>query len=112
MAKYQERLFLERMEDHVGYIQNRLNKIKNDWEATLFVLLSKGFGLNTNGNAFFEWAAVVPSENNRILSRFKFFEVPQISAISSQSIFHLYKKYCKLKKCLSCQVGFELMKYK
>jgi hypothetical protein len=63
-------------------------------------------------DSLFEWAAVVPSENNRILSRFKSFEVPQVNAISSQSILHLYKKYCKLKKCLSCQVGFELMKYK
>ena len=168
--RYQERLFVERMEDRVGFIQNLLKKLKNDWEATLFVLLSKGFGLNVNGNALFdvkasdywnshynfdsksqshskkisrrffdlllintlipirftyakykgssgedslfEWAAVVPSENNRILSRFKSFEVPQVNAISSQSILHLYKKYCKLKKCLSCQVGFELMKYK
>jgi hypothetical protein len=278
--RYQERLFVERMEDRVGFIQNLLKKLKNDWEATLFVLLSKGFGLNINGKAFFdmacsipfkrvlqlrndslnleavfmgqsgllnhplkgayqedlrtryhyikskfklqiphgikvhfarlrpanfptlrlsqlaqlysksgalfedivgqqspqncyalfdvkasdywnshynfdsksqshskkisrrfldllltntlipirftyakykgssgedslfEWAAVVPSENNRILSRFKSFEVPQVNAISSQSILHLYKKYCKLKKCLSCQVGFELMKYK
>ena len=62
--------------------------------------------------SLFEWAATVPSENNRILSRFKSLEVPQINAISCQSILHLYKKYCKLKKCLSCQVGFELMKLK
>ncbi len=65
---------------------------------------------NSGVDSLFEWAATVPPENNRILSRFKAYEVPQVNAIGCQSILHLYKTYCKLKKCLSCQVGFELMK--
>ena len=58
----------------------------------------------------FEWAAAAPAENNRILSKFRALEVPQINAVGTQSLLHLYKNYCKFKKCLSCQDGHELMK--
>ena len=61
-------------------------------------------------DALFEWAASVPAENNRILSQFKALEVPQINAIASQALLHLHKNYCTFTKCLSCQVGYELMK--
>jgi len=61
-------------------------------------------------DALFEWAASVPAENNRILSQFKALVVPQINAIASQALLHLHKNYCTFTKCLSCQVGYELMK--
>lgn len=61
-------------------------------------------------DSLFEWAGAVPAENNRILSKFRSLGVPQINAIGTQSLLHLYKNYCKFKKCLSCQVGHELMK--
>ena len=61
-------------------------------------------------DALFEWAASVPAENNRILSQFKALEVPQINAIASQALLHLHKNYFTFTKCLSCQVGYELMK--
>lgn len=57
---YQDRLFVERMETRVEFIQNLLKDLKNDLEATLFVLLSKGFGLDINGNAFFQMACSIP----------------------------------------------------
>lgn len=61
-------------------------------------------------DSLFEWAAAVPAESNRILRKFRALEVPQINAVGTQSLLHLYKNYCKFKKCLSCQVGHELMK--
>ncbi len=61
-------------------------------------------------DALFEWAASVPAENNRILSQFKALVVPQINAIASQALLHLHKNYFTFTKCLSCQVGYELMK--
>ena len=44
------------MEEKVNLIFNLLEANKNDWEATLFQLLAKNFGLNVNGNAFLKWA--------------------------------------------------------
>tara|TARA_B110000093_G_C12921567_1_gene389399 strand:+ start:741 stop:1100 length:360 start_codon:yes stop_codon:yes gene_type:complete len=51
-----ERLYIERLEEKVNLIFNLLEANKNDWEATLFQLLAKNFGLNVNGNAFLKWA--------------------------------------------------------
>lgn len=60
--------------------------------------------------SLFEWAETVPAEKNRILNTFKKYQIPQLNAVGSQSLLHLYKNYCIPKKCLSCQVGVELMK--
>ena len=57
---YLDRLFVERMEKRIEEIQQLLSTFKNDWEAILFVLLFKTFGLNSNGFAFFEAARHTP----------------------------------------------------
>jgi len=57
---YLDRLFVERMEKRIEEIQQLLSTFKNDWEAVLFVLLFKTFGLNSNGFAFFEAARHTP----------------------------------------------------
>jgi hypothetical protein len=51
--QWQERLFVERLEEKTVLIKKLLIKTKNDWESVLFVLLMKTFGLNKNGAAFF-----------------------------------------------------------
>lgn len=51
-----ERLFIERLEARVVQIQQLLKQHKNDWEAVFFEMLSKGFGLNVNGEAFLAMA--------------------------------------------------------
>lgn len=48
-----ERLYIERLEDKSQYIFELLDKYNNDWEAILFKLLAKNFGLKVNGDAFF-----------------------------------------------------------
>jgi len=60
--------------------------------------------------SLFDWAEAVPSEKNSILNKFKKLKIPQVNAVASQSLLHLYKNYCIQKKCLSCNVGFNLMK--
>lgn len=65
---------------------------------------------NPNEDSLFEWASKTPAESNHCVHSFKSFEVPVLNAISSQALIHLFKNYCSVKKCLSCQVGFELMK--
>ena len=51
-----ERLYLERLNDKSDFILNLLKQSNNDWEAVLFKLLAKNFGLKVNGDAFFQLA--------------------------------------------------------
>lgn len=57
---WQERLFFERLERKSKFISDVLEETNQDWEAVLFCLLAKNFGLNTNGNTFFQIARAVP----------------------------------------------------
>jgi len=53
---WQERLYLERLEEKSILILDLLEKSKNNWEAVLFQMLAKNFGLNLNGDAFLSMA--------------------------------------------------------
>jgi hypothetical protein len=55
-----ERLFFERLESKSGPIIHLLSAFENDWEAVLFCILAKNFGLNTNGDAFLKIARSIP----------------------------------------------------
>ncbi|CAM3607750.1 DUF2851 family protein [Flavobacterium chungbukense] len=57
---WQERLFLERLERKSKFIYDLLEETNQDWEAVLFCLLAKNFGLNTNGNSFLQIAKSIP----------------------------------------------------
>ena len=52
LSNWQERLYVQRLERKSQSITNLLRTSKNDWEAVLFKLLAKNFGLNVNGDAF------------------------------------------------------------
>jgi hypothetical protein len=52
VINWQERLFFERLERKSKPILELLESTNNDWEAVLFCLLAKNFGLNTNGEIF------------------------------------------------------------
>ena len=66
-----ERLYLERLERKYLELESLLMASKNNWEAVLFKLLSKNFGLKVNGEAFLsvanslEWQTVVKLSSNR-----------------------------------------------
>lgn len=47
-----ERLFIERLERKSNDIQKLLKESNNDWEAVLFKMLLKNFGLKVNGESF------------------------------------------------------------
>lgn len=51
-----ERLYIERLEIKALEIEELLINSVNDWEAVLFQLLAKNFGLKVNGSAFFSLA--------------------------------------------------------
>ncbi|GAA3767252.1 DUF2851 family protein [Flavobacterium ginsengiterrae] len=57
---WQERLFLERLERKSAFVYELLEETNQDWEAVLFCLLAKNFGLNTNGNSFLQIAKSLP----------------------------------------------------
>lgn len=50
---WQDRLYLERLEEKSKVILNLLDEFGNDWEKVLFTLLLKNFGSKINGEAFF-----------------------------------------------------------
>lgn len=56
---WKERLFFERLEDKSVLINQLLNDSNNDYEAVLFKLLAKNFGLKTNAEAFLNFAKSV-----------------------------------------------------
>ncbi|MBL0014174.1 MAG: DUF2851 family protein [Flavobacterium sp.] len=60
VRNWKERLFFERLERKAELIQVVLHQTQNDWEATLFCLLAKNFGLNTNGPVFYQIASAIP----------------------------------------------------
>lgn len=69
LRNWKERLFFERLERKSELIDFVLTQTHNDWEATLFCLLAKNFGLNSNGAVFFKIALSIPfsilrKENN------------------------------------------------
>ncbi|HEY9168793.1 MAG TPA: DUF2851 family protein [Lutibacter sp.] len=51
-----ERLYVERLEKKAIQIQNTVTSLNNNWEAALFVLLAKNFGLKINAEAFMNFA--------------------------------------------------------
>jgi hypothetical protein len=60
LKNWQERLFFERLERKSNPIFELLKETNNDWEAVLFCLLAKNFGLNTNGEIFLKIAQSIP----------------------------------------------------
>ena len=57
---WQERLFFERLERKSQLIFELAAITNHDWEAVLFCLLAKNFGLNTNGEMFYKIAKSIP----------------------------------------------------
>ena len=51
-----ERLFFERLEQKSNVIQQLLKELNNDFEAVLFQLIAKNFGLKVNGDIFLQFA--------------------------------------------------------
>ncbi len=57
---WQERLFFERLERKSFPIAQLLSETNFDWEAVLFCMLAKNFGLNANGDTFLKIAKSIP----------------------------------------------------
>jgi hypothetical protein len=77
LMNWQERLFFERLERKSKPILDLLESTNNDWEAVLFCLLAKNFGLNTNGEIFLKIAQSIPFS----VIRKECFEVENLEAL-------------------------------
>ena len=77
LKNWQERLFFERLERKSMAIFDLLEQTNQDWEAVLFCLLAKNFGLNTNGDIFFKAAQSITFS----IIRKESFEVENLEAL-------------------------------
>ncbi|MDI1256491.1 MAG: DUF2851 family protein [Flavobacterium sp.] len=77
LKNWQERLYFERLERKSNPIFELTIATKSDWEAVLFCLLAKNFGLNTNGEIFFKIAQDIPFS----VIRKESFEIQNLEAL-------------------------------
>ena len=77
LKNWQERLFFERLERKSKAIYDLLEQTNNDWEAVLFCMLAKNFGLNTNGEIFLKIAQSISFS----ILRKESFEVENLEAL-------------------------------
>ena len=77
LKNWQERLFFERLERKSNPILDLLKETNHDWEAVLFCLLAKNFGLNTNGEVFLKIAQSIPFS----IIRKESFEIENLEAL-------------------------------
>ncbi|MDM1407719.1 DUF2851 family protein [Myroides sp. DF42-4-2] len=59
-SKWKETLYIERLQDKAKQIEQLLQETTYNWNQVLFCLVAKSFGLNVNGDAFFEMAKALP----------------------------------------------------
>jgi len=71
LQNWLERLYFERLEKKSDLIFELLKYSKNDWEAVLFMMLAKNFGLKNNGQSFlsiarsFDFSVLRKVQNNQ-----------------------------------------------
>ena len=109
-----ERLYIDRLEQKSHLIDQLLDDSKNDWEAVLFKMLSKSFGLKVNGDAFLN---VVNSLDFSIIRKEKYSLVSIEALLFGQAgllndtiqdgyFQHLKKEYNYLVKKYKLQSNF------
>lgn len=111
IQNWMERLFIERLERKSEAILALLESKTQDWEAVLFSLLAKNFGLNTNGISFHEMAEALPFS----IIRKEHFKIRNLEALffGSCNLLHEEKQdqyFLELHSCfkyLSGKYGLE-----
>ncbi len=67
------------------------------------------------GNSYYTEKAIalleaLPAENNKITRLWKDLNMPLANAFDTQGSLELYNQFCMQKKCLTCPVGYSLLK--
>lgn len=68
------------------------------------------YGLIQYKNKAIDLLGHLQAESNAVIKKFKSLGVTIDSAQDSQSLIHLKKEYCDLKKCLDCIIGYSIFK--
>jgi hypothetical protein len=105
LTNWLERLYFERLERKSEIIKQLLEDSKNNWEATLFCMLAKNFGLKINGDAFLsivksvEFSIIRKINGNQINLEALFFGQAGLLENDVEDTFHfqLKKEYDFLK---------------
>ncbi|MBT8316327.1 MAG: DUF2851 family protein [Lutibacter sp.] len=107
VVNWLERLYFERLEQKSDFVKQLLLENQNNWEATLFVLMAKGFGLKVNNESFvnfatsFDFSIVRKISNNKTQLEALFFgQAGLLSSENEAFYFHKLKKeyeYLKTK---------------
>ncbi len=97
-----EKLYFERLERKYNEITELLLTYKNDWEAVLFLMISKSFGTKINGDVFLQIAKsidfkLVRKEKNNLLVLESLF----FGKAGLLNEDHLHAYFLKLKKSYS-----------
>lgn len=113
MQNWLERMYIERLENKEQLIIELLSQSANNWEAVLFKMLAKNFGLNVNGDVFLEMAHSIPfsviqkaAPQATALEALFFGQTSMLEKELEESYFlQLQKEYIFLKKKfrLNCQ---------
>jgi hypothetical protein len=59
-----------------------------------------------------EFLEQIPAEKNRLIERWSAAGIQSDNAFYSQSLIQLKNTYCKFKKCLSCEIGNQIIIFK
>ncbi len=62
------------------------------------------------GERALKFLEAIDGEQNQIIRQWKKIGVNTNSAFFTQALLHLKKEYCDKKRCLDCQIGYELLK--
>ncbi|MDR7776317.1 hypothetical protein PG615_11675 [Riemerella anatipestifer] len=52
----------------------------------------------------------IKPEKNSIIEQWEALKVPIKTAVDSQAYLFQYKNFCSQKKCLTCDIGYQLLK--
>ena len=95
LSNWIERLYIERLQRKSNDIQKLLKIYNNDWEAVLFKMLTKNFGLKVNGESFlslansFDFSIVRKLQNNSLDLEALFFGQADILNQNVQDVYYL-----------------------
>jgi hypothetical protein len=67
------------------------------------------FGSDKEEGRVFKWLSEILPEKNSIIDVWVENEIMPINAGDSQALIYLSNQYCKLKKCLQCRIGHQLL---
>ncbi|MFL1011283.1 DUF2851 family protein [Flavisericum labens] len=106
LSHWKERLFFERLERKSETIKTLLDASKNDWEAVLFKMLAKNFGLKVNGEPFmsmaqsFDFSILRKTQSNLLTLEALFIGQSDLLSTDAEGTYHksLVDEYNFLKQ--------------